>query len=73
MKTPPVERKGQIIIWTDELDAYVKFHLDKKKSYTWISDQLGITRNSVIGRQYRLRGGDKDGYRAKVFRRVVPR
>jgi hypothetical protein len=52
---PLIERKGQILIWTPEIDAYVMYWLDKRKTYTWISDELNVTRNAVIGRVYRNR------------------
>jgi hypothetical protein len=50
MNPPIVEYKRRIIIWTPELDAYVEYWLDRRKSYKWISLQLNISRNAIIGR-----------------------
>lgn len=53
MTLPPIEKKNHVIIWTPELDAYVDFWRDRRKSFTWIADNIGVTRCSVIGRAHR--------------------
>jgi hypothetical protein len=55
MKIPEVNQKGYWIIWTEEMDSFVQDLLYKGKSFGFIADKLGITRNSVIGRVHRLR------------------
>jgi hypothetical protein len=60
MNPPAIEYRGQLIIWTPEMDAYVMYWLDRGKSYTWISEKLKITRNAVLGRVYRNRAACKD-------------
>jgi hypothetical protein len=53
MNKPDIERKRQILIWTKEMDDYVDYYRDHRKSFTWISKQLGISRCAIIGRVHR--------------------
>ena len=54
--TPPkIERKRNILIWTSEMDAYVDYWRDRRKSFGWIAKQMDISRCAIIGRVYRRR------------------
>jgi len=41
-------------IWTDEMDSALKQGYEAGKSARLIGDELGVTRNSVLGRTFRL-------------------
>jgi len=69
MTLPPIERKNRILIWTAEMDAYVDYWRDRRKSFGWIADQLDISRCAIIGRTYR-RKNDLD--RLRDTQRVRP-
>jgi len=52
--TPPtIDRKNHILIWTAEMDAYVSYWRDRRKSFGWIAKQMDISRCAIIGRVYR--------------------
>jgi len=55
MEPPEINYKRQILIWTKEMDDYITYYLDRRKSFKFISEKLGITRNAVIGRVHRLK------------------
>ncbi len=51
-----VERTvGGLIIWTDEIDNFIRVCLAKRMSRSKIAAQLGVTRNALIGRAWRLK------------------
>jgi len=52
--TPPkIERKRSILIWTPEMDAYVDYWRDRRKTFGWIAKQMDISRCAIIGRVHR--------------------
>jgi len=55
MNKPVIERKLHVMIWTQEMDAFVDYWRDHRKSFGWIAKQMNISRSAIIGRVHRRR------------------
>jgi len=43
------------IVWTQDIDDYLRSCIRQGRTHSSIAADLGITRNAVIGRVYRMR------------------
>lgn len=43
------------VVWTKALDAYLRACIRQGRTHSFIAAKLGITRNAVIGRVYRMK------------------
>jgi hypothetical protein len=46
---------GGLIIWTNEIDNFIRVCLSKRMSRSKIAAELGVTRNALIGRAWRMK------------------
>jgi hypothetical protein len=54
--------------WTPDKDAAIREGFEKGLSARIIADQLGVTRNAILGRAYRMRiGGSVESKRSPIF------
>lgn len=53
MTPPEINKKNHILIWTVEMDVYVDYWRDRRKSFGWIAKQLDVSRCAIIGRVHR--------------------
>lgn len=50
------DAKGQVI-WTRELDRFIAKSIKAKMSYSKIGDMIGLSKNTVLGRAWRVKLG----------------
>jgi len=53
MELPEIKHRLKVLHWTQEMDDFVAYWRDRRKSFQWIADKLGVSRNAVIGRAHR--------------------
>lgn len=46
-------KKGYVV-WTDQLDRFLRQCLAKKMTRSAIATELGLTKNAIVGRVYRM-------------------
>lgn len=63
MELPEIKHRLKVLHWTQEMDDFVAYWKDRRKSYQWIADRMGISRCAVIGRAYRKGKGNESDIR----------
>jgi len=53
MTPPKIERERNNLKWTPEMDAYVDYWRNRRKTFGWIAKQMDISRCAIIGRVHR--------------------
>jgi hypothetical protein len=46
---------GGLVIWTNEIDNFIRDCISKRMSRSKIAAELGVTRNALIGRAWRMK------------------